>query len=819
MWQLFAQRRVTLVLNGHDHDYQRFTPVDGNLNPSPTGITEIIVGSGGHGTQSQIVQDPRLVTSDFADIGALRLNLYQTSATFQFQTTTGLVVDSGLIPCRNTTDSTPPSVPASPAATAAGPGEIDLSWTASTDNIAVAGYELFKDGSPSPLATLAPDARSYADKVVAPNTSHTYTIKAFDAAGNRSSPAGPVSATTPDGTVTIVLPAAADAYVNSDSPDINFGGATVLRVGAPNGSSTATMHSYLRFDLSKVVGRIQSATLKVTPGSTNNLGFAAGPSTSAWDEYAITSTNAPSIGSTVATSGPVTNGVVANVNVGPLVAPAQGGLVSFGLSSLGGGQIPMASRETSTPPTLTIVVGSGATGVPVASFNASTTSTFTGVPVQFTDTSTGNPPTAWSWTFGGTSTSSLQSPSHAWAAAGTYTVSLVASNLYGSSAPATAQVTIASDTTAPSTPGTCRGNRYGPGRDRRSWTASTDDLAVAGYEVYKDGAGSPVATLAPSVLAYQDTAVAPSSTHSYTVKAFDGAGNHSAAGGPASATTPNGAVTYVLTPVADSYVDSLSPGINFGPNTTLRAKTGQPDPEQLPAVRPVGRRRPGGSRAPRSGSCRTRRAGPRGRVGGVADTTWGETTVTYTNGPDDRPERSARPGAVTSGVRNSVNVASLVAPAQGGLVSFGLTGTGSQLGTGVQGGWHHRADPDDRGRTGPRWRADCELGLLGDHSAQRHPHPIHRHELGQRADRLELGLRRQRHEHPAEPQPRVGSHGHLPVSLVASNLYGSSAPATAQITITGDSSPPTVPSGVSATRRPGRPRSTFRGPARPMTSA
>src|SRR5204863_2743567 len=101
-------------------------------------------------------------------------------------------------------------------------------------------------------------------------TSHTYTIKAFDAADNRSSPGGPVSAATPDGTVTIVLTAAADAYVNSDSPDINFGGATVLRVAEPNGTSTTTMHSYLRFDLSNVVGRIQSAPLGVIPHSSTS---------------------------------------------------------------------------------------------------------------------------------------------------------------------------------------------------------------------------------------------------------------------------------------------------------------------------------------------------------------------------------------------------------------------------------------------------------------------------------------------------------------------------------------------------------------------
>ena len=47
--------------------------------------------------------------------------------------------------------------------------------------------------------------------------------------------------------------------------------------------------------------------------------------------------------------------------------------------------------------------------------------------VQFTDTSTGGP-TSWSWTFGDGGTSTLQSPTHTYAAAGTYTVGLTVSN-------------------------------------------------------------------------------------------------------------------------------------------------------------------------------------------------------------------------------------------------------------------------------------------------------------------------------------------------------------------------------------------------------
>ncbi len=50
--------------------------------------------------------------------------------------------------------------------------------------------------------------------------------------------------------------------------------------------------------------------------------------------------------------------------------------------------------------------------------------------MTFTDSST-NTPTAWSWTFGDSNSSTVQNPSHTYAAVGTYTVALTATNAYG----------------------------------------------------------------------------------------------------------------------------------------------------------------------------------------------------------------------------------------------------------------------------------------------------------------------------------------------------------------------------------------------------
>ncbi|HEX5557176.1 MAG TPA: alkaline phosphatase family protein [Gaiellales bacterium] len=73
-----------------------------------------------------------------------------------------------------------------------------------------------------------------------------------------------------------------------------------------------------------------------------------------------------------------------------------------------------------------------------------------------------------------------------------------------------------------------------------TWDASTDDTAVAGYDVYRDG--TKVGTAGGSQTSFTDTAVQPSTTYSYTVDAFDAVPNTSAQSSPpASVTTPSGA--------------------------------------------------------------------------------------------------------------------------------------------------------------------------------------------------------------------------------------------------------------------------------------
>lgn len=83
-------------------------------------------------------------------------------------------------------DSQRPSSPRGVTALSAG-GVVDLSWTASTDNVGVTGYQVFRAETNGDFAQIAtPTGTSYADSAVTAGLSYRYYLKAVDAAQNTS---------------------------------------------------------------------------------------------------------------------------------------------------------------------------------------------------------------------------------------------------------------------------------------------------------------------------------------------------------------------------------------------------------------------------------------------------------------------------------------------------------------------------------------------------------------------------------------------------------------------------------------------------------
>jgi glucose/arabinose dehydrogenase len=132
-----------------------------------------------------------------------------TSVTVLPSTTWGLYVNArdaagnvsqpsntvSITPPACTVDTTKPTAPSSLTGSASGT-TVNLHWTASTDNVGVTQYEVFRNGSSAGVLNGTPPGTSFADSGRAANTTYSYFVVARDAAGNQSANSNTVSVTT-----------------------------------------------------------------------------------------------------------------------------------------------------------------------------------------------------------------------------------------------------------------------------------------------------------------------------------------------------------------------------------------------------------------------------------------------------------------------------------------------------------------------------------------------------------------------------------------------------------------------------------------------
>jgi chitodextrinase len=120
-------------------------------------------------------------------------------------------------------DVTPPSAPTALAAAAAGTNQMNLSWSASTDNVGVTGYLIERQGPASTnfvqVGTSA--VATYVDTGLAAGTSYSYRVRAKDGVGNLSVYSSVVSAATlapdsqaPTAPATLMAAAAGSTQIN-----------------------------------------------------------------------------------------------------------------------------------------------------------------------------------------------------------------------------------------------------------------------------------------------------------------------------------------------------------------------------------------------------------------------------------------------------------------------------------------------------------------------------------------------------------------------------------------------------------------------------
>jgi endoglucanase len=92
-------------------------------------------------------------------------------------------------------DTTPPSVPTGLRVTGTTSSSASLAWTASTDNVGVAGYDVYRGTT----KVGSPTTASFTESGLTASTAYTYTVRARDAAGNVSASSASITATTQPG--------------------------------------------------------------------------------------------------------------------------------------------------------------------------------------------------------------------------------------------------------------------------------------------------------------------------------------------------------------------------------------------------------------------------------------------------------------------------------------------------------------------------------------------------------------------------------------------------------------------------------------------
>jgi len=122
-----------------------------------------------------------------------------------------------------TPDTSPPSIPTGWSATAVSSSQIDMSWNASLDNVGMAGYKIYKDGS---YWQSVANVTSFTDAGLLLNARYCYAISAFDMAGNESAQGGAACVSTLD-----LVPGSVGAWGGNKYGQLGDG--TLINKGAP----------------------------------------------------------------------------------------------------------------------------------------------------------------------------------------------------------------------------------------------------------------------------------------------------------------------------------------------------------------------------------------------------------------------------------------------------------------------------------------------------------------------------------------------------------------------------------------------------------
>jgi chitodextrinase len=192
-------------------------------------------------------------------------------------------------------DTQSPTSPGNPAVTAATQTSLSVSWSASSDNVGVAGYGLYRDGT----ALGSTSSTSYTFSGLSCGTSYALAVDASDAAANRSAKAS-LSATTS------ACPAAGSTYyvavsgndanscMSQSSPCQSFNGAYQKASGSSGATVLVAAGSYGTEDMSRNAN-VTGTNSQIPDGNEVTFKPASGAGTVTIGDLNLSTINGPAI--------------------------------------------------------------------------------------------------------------------------------------------------------------------------------------------------------------------------------------------------------------------------------------------------------------------------------------------------------------------------------------------------------------------------------------------------------------------------------------------------------------------------------------------
>lgn len=421
-------------------------------------------------------------------------------------------------------DSQPPTVPVLKSAIARSQTQVDLAWSASTDNVGVAGYQIVRNGSP--LGTVGGSSLAYTDSTAVASTAYAYTVRAFDAAGNYSGVSNSMPVTTPAPPVTSTCPGPAqDAFTGCYYNNTDLSGAPAL----------VRTDNQINFDWT------YTSPDKNVPGPAYAI---------RWQGYFQFDPG------TYTFTAMVSDGIRLYIDGSIVLDRWRDQSVYFYIvrPTLTAGRhlISMEYYERTGTPTahLTWQNSSPTASVPMIS-------TFTATP----STITAGQSTTLAWAISGASTVSIDNNVGDVSAVTSRSVSPVQTTTYkltaansGDAVTGLVTVTVnpgATDAQPPTAPAITSITAKAATQVDLAWSASTDNAGVAGYQIIRNG--SALTSVPAAALSFSDSSAAANTTYSYSVRAFDAAGNYSSPSSSATVTTPAGAAPTSCVPATNAF--------------------------------------------------------------------------------------------------------------------------------------------------------------------------------------------------------------------------------------------------------------------------